>query len=154
MEPTCTEDQQNAVTFVPMDTQSAIVRPHGFGGNERLYLAVVTLPAGACIKDRVRDGAVVLYVQQGSVNYFAQLAGAAGPQIRRGGSTDPDAVSTVALDTLTTLNQNDWISQDRIVEMTITNPGPGQAVIVAAAFSVPPRTWTDAACKTRCRERW
>jgi hypothetical protein len=139
---------------LPRGNEEGIVTPFvEAGGVEVLYVAVLTLPPDACIPFRFREGAVVLFVQQGSVVYTAlEYAGAEDPIVEKGDSDGSAGDNiAVALGEPVSLHAGDWITQDRTVWYSFRNSGSEDAIISAAVFAAPP--WDDERCQSGCRGR-
>jgi hypothetical protein len=121
--------------------------------DESLFLTVLTLPPASCMDYRNRSGAVVFYVQEGTIEYTAHAVNpdpTMAPVItmgRSGGLVD-DAVA-VPLDTPTTLHATDWLTQDRAVWFSFRNAGAVDAVVSVAMYVVP---WDDDPCAGQCRK--
>ncbi|MBA2596652.1 MAG: hypothetical protein H0V00_08510 [Chloroflexia bacterium] len=142
---------------LPPGDISGVVAPFdetGAGGGRVLYLAIVTLLPDSCLDYRYREGAVVLFVQQGTIVYTARADAAepdADAEIMRGDSDASDDDNTVvALDTPVTLHGNDWITQNKGVWFALRNSGDDTAVISVAVYAVSP--WSDDACTGVCRK--
>lgn len=118
-----------------------------------LYLTVLTMPPTSCMDFRVRSGAVVLYVQEGTIEYTARAVSpdpAHAPSIQMGDSGGIDGdVTPVALDTPVTLHATDWITQDRTAWFTFRNAGATDAVVSVAEYVTP---WDDDNCGGGCRK--
>lgn len=119
---------------------------------QRLYLSVLTLPPHACIPYRYRAGAVVLYVQEGTIVYTAQADNDyPNPSVRTGGNDGlADDSAAVAMDTDVILAAGHWVTQDRGVWYTFRNPGPDEAVVSIASYVFPPWEGPDP-CSSGCR---
>ena len=112
-----------------------------FFGRE-LYLVVITVPPGECVPLEVtgnhREGAVIWIVQQGSVHFawqpIASPVSDATPEIELGNNDGP--IGMIDPRDPTVLKPGDWISQDRQVEVTYTNVGDEDAIILKAVFAV------------------
>lgn len=120
--------------------------------DERLYLSVLTLPADACLKYRYRIGAVVLFVQEGTILYTANAGSAHPNPTVMTGDNDPatDDAAPVALDVETELEAGHWVTQDRPMWYTFRNPGPGDATVAIASYVAPP--WDEGdPCSGNCR---
>jgi hypothetical protein len=153
----CAEADEAAIDSQPPGTDEAVVNADWMGDDD-LYLVVLTIPEDGCIAFRARTGAIILYVQQGTIVYEARLADMPDVSIVRGDSDGEDTANVaVTPGTLTaageevTLNAGDWITQDRRVWFTFRNDGPGEAIVSAAAYGVPP--WRDDNCNSGCRGR-
>jgi hypothetical protein len=136
---------------LPRGNEEGVVTPEVTSAEEVLYVAVLTLPPDACIPFRFREGAVALFVQQGSVVYTAlEFPGSAGPVVERG---DSDGIAgdniPVALGEPVSLHAGDWVTQDRTVWFSFRNSGSEDAIISAAVFAAPP--WEDERCRSGCR---
>jgi hypothetical protein len=149
----CSTEQAGMVDSQPPGTDEAVVNAEWMGEDD-LYLGVVTVPSGSCIAYRQRTAAIILYVQQGSIIYQAQLADVPGVSIVTGDSQgEGTANEAVTPGEEVILNEGDWISQDNRVWFTFRNDGPGEepAIVSVAAFGVPP--WRSDACNGACRGR-
>jgi hypothetical protein len=144
----CAEADEAAIDSQPPGTDEAVVNA-AWMGDDDLYLGVLTIPENSCIAFRARPGAIILYVQQGTIVYEARLADMPDVSIVRGDSDGEDTAnvavtpgpSATEAGEEVTLNAGDWITQDRRVWFTFRNDGPGEAIVSAAAFGVPP--WRD-----------
>ena len=132
--PAALADGENA-TILSTDEQGAVT-PLGSQG-EVLYYSLVTLPPAACLEYRYRAGAVVLFVQQGTIDYAVHAVDSKiAPEILRGAG-DGSAVS-VAFDKAITLHASDWVSQDSAAWYTFWNSGEGEAVVAVSSYVIPP----------------
>ena len=143
----CSEAEEATIDSQPPGTDEAVVNAEWMGEDD-LYLGVLTIPEDGCIAFRQRAGAIILYVQQGTIVYEARLSDMPDVVVMRGDSEGEDTPNVaVTPGTLTTageqvtLNAGDWITQDRRVWFTFRNDGPGEAIVSAAAYGVPP--WRD-----------
>jgi hypothetical protein len=123
-----------------IDTGTAInVEPPGGGGvvtpadasDHLLWVVQITVAPEACRAFHAQDGAVVLFVHSGTIEYGVSSASTSAAVMM---GHQGDAGTPVALDTLVTLNSGDWVTQDSAAWFTYRNPGPGSAVISMAAF--------------------
>jgi hypothetical protein len=155
--PMCGPDEIAAgldADVLPRGKEEGVVKPALEATDvEVLYVAVLTLPPDACIPFRYRLGAMVLFVQQGTVVYTAQeYAGAEVPVIMRGDSDGSAGDNIpVALGESVSLHAGDWVTQDRAVWYSFRNSGSEDAIISAAVFAAPP--WDDERCQSGCRGR-
>jgi hypothetical protein len=136
----------------PKGVVGMYINPQESMAPQRLYLSVLTLPPHACIPYRYRAGAVVLYVQEGTVVYTAQADNDfPNPAVRTGDNDGlADDSSAVAMDTDVVLDAGHWVTQDRGVWYTFRNPGPGEAVVSIASYVFPP--WEEGdPCQGGCR---
>jgi hypothetical protein len=103
---------------------------------QSLYIGVLTLPPDACIDFRERTGAVILFVQEGSIAYTAREADTPEVVITQGDS-DGQSIDNidVELGTVVALRAGDWLTQDRPVEFSFRNTGGEDAVISMAIFA-------------------
>jgi hypothetical protein len=145
-----------ALNSPPPGETDGVVPPFAPGatGSKVLYIAVVTLPEDSCLPYRFRDGAVVLFVQEGTIEYTA-TADAADPDpdltIEMGDSDeDPADTVEVDLDETVTLEANEWLTQDNGVWFTFRNAGAGDAVVSVAVYADDP--WNDDTCTGGCRK--
>lgn len=136
----------------PFHRAAAVVVPAAPAGatptaedGRELYVAVITIPPGGCAPfdwpGNYRDGAVVLLVQQGIVQYvWNPVSEDSAPVVMRGDSavTDSAQVTPVPAGEWQVLLPGDWITQDRQVEIEFHNIGGDSAVIVRAAYAFPP----------------
>jgi hypothetical protein len=137
-------DRGDLVGYMPAGMLEGAVRLHTGVGTpvpqEALFLTVLTLPPTSCMDFRVRSGAVVLFVQEGSVEYTAHALNpdpALAPNIQMGDSGGTNTPTPVPLDSATTLHATDWLTQDRPVWFTFRNAGAVDAVVSVAAYAVP-----------------
>ena len=157
--PDCTTEELtrgDLIEPVPPGEVGGIVAPWGTGDNKVLYIAMVTLLPDSCLAYRYRDGAVALFVQEGTVVYTAQLDASytpatPDPEITRGDSdASDDDITLVALGVPTTLHANDWITQRAGVWFGLRNGGDDTAIIAVAVYAVGP--WDDDGnCNSVCR---
>jgi len=78
----------------------------------------------------------VLFVQSGSIEY--RVSSTPSATVMMGHQGDETTFTDVPLDTLVTLHSGDWVTQDRAASFAYRNPGPDSAVVLVAAFVVPP----------------
>jgi len=131
----------------PPGSTAGVVRPIAssspVASPERvLYPVVITLPPGKCIGyERLgnrKDGAIVMIVQAGSIEFTAQAdADAPSAEVRFGGPDDEDYGAVVPFGTPVTVNSGQWVSQNGQVWFTYRNPGTVDAVILKAVWAVP-----------------
>jgi hypothetical protein len=79
-------------------------------------------------------GALVLFVQSGTIDYGAYSATTPPVTVRMGHQEDESTFAEVPQDQFVTLHSGDWVSQDRATWFTYRNPGPGSAVISMAGL--------------------
>lgn len=134
-----------SVFRAPEGPEAGSVIPEGSNG-ERLFLVAMTLPPGACIGWRQRDGGVILLAQEGTIDYTARYTDdASALEVLTGDSDDPDCAPTdpgcgtiaVQSDTTVTLHANDWVTQDRGMWYTFRNGGAEDAVVSVASYVIP-----------------
>lgn len=123
----------------PGDPKHALVMPPN--EDRELYLAVISLPPGECVPFEAtgnrRDGAVIWMVQQGVIAYAWRPVGTLTPDatpIIQVGSNIPPVGSIPEL-TQRRLYPGDWVTQDRQVEVTYTNIGGEDAIILKAVYA-------------------
>jgi hypothetical protein len=131
----------------PPGSRAGVVRPIAssspVASPERvLYPVVITLPPGKCIPyeslGNRKNGAIVMIVQAGSIEFTAQAhTDAPSAEVRFGGQDDEDFGAVVPFGTSETLNPGQWVSQNGQVWFTYRNPGTVDAVIVKAVWAVP-----------------
>lgn len=140
----------------------AAVRPAS-ASNQDLYFLSVTLPEGACIgygSHYVHDGAIVWFVQQGSVSFKTRsIVGMPAAEVTAWDANGfPIPLTTEAME----LEAGGWISVDRAVNYSYRNAGEGDAVIMMAvleqrpaeaALEPEPGDVILAGCKGLCRGR-
>jgi hypothetical protein len=123
-----------------IDTGSEInVEPPGAAGvvapagapDHLLWVVQITVAPETCRAFHAQDGAVVLFVHSGTIEYGVSSASTSATVMM---GHQGDAGTTVRPDTLVTLNSGDWVTQDSAAWFTYRNPGPGSAVISMAAF--------------------
>jgi hypothetical protein len=146
---TPTPDWESTIDVQPPGAADGVVRPVGSADRD-LYAVVWTLQPGACIPysaaGNMKDGAVVLIVQKGSIVYTWQVFGANssakvywGPTEGPGEPLDPNTPQT--------LSDGDWITQDQQVWFTF-QAGDEGAVIIKAVWAKPPE---DHGCGGGCK---
>ncbi|MFN8591089.1 MAG: hypothetical protein U0031_06450 [Thermomicrobiales bacterium] len=154
----------NAAPYLPPGSNEGIIRPAAPAATptdfhptithedpESLYIAVLTLPPDSCIDFRKRSGAVILFVQQGTVVYTSAPAADRNVVIVRGDSDGNNADNqTIAVGETVTLNAGEWITQDRPVWYSFRNAGGDNAIISAAVYAVV--GWDDERCTGGCRK--
>lgn len=135
--------------------EDAAVKPYMTSG-EVLYVVVVTLPPHTCIPYRERDGAVVLFVNEGTIEYTAQYENDPSSHEIVSAVSDGDPSTLPGLvfpasDETITLGANAWVTQDRKASYTIANPDATvPAEVVIASYVDPP--WDDDGCNGGCRK--
>ena len=136
----CLEDQvenwENEIDVQPFEYHEANVQPLDSAGQD-LYLVVWTINPGACIpymaRGNQKDGAIVLIVQEGVVEFTAERfdVGSAA-EVTWG---HPDGEGTVLpFGTTQILNPGDWVTQNDQVWFTFRNTGNESAVILKAVL--------------------
>lgn len=153
----CSEQQlaQGELVFrAPPGKNSGSVLPFDMD-THRLYLTVMTLPPGACIGWREREGPVVLLVQEGIIDFTAHYSGDA--EVLTGDSDDPDCVFgspgcptvDVASGETIVLAGNDWVTLDQSMWYTFRNGGAEDATVSVASYVIP---WDEEdPCSGGCR---
>jgi hypothetical protein len=111
----------------PVD--GALVRPAG-APDQDLYLLEVTLPQDTCLAfdgHRRHDGAIVWYVQEGTITIdIAPVTGLPAPDISLGRG---DGGIEQFLDSAI-LEEGDWISVDRMADYSYRNTGDSDATVL------------------------
>ncbi len=122
---------EQVVVEAPHDT-SGVVQPAADPTME-LWVVVVTLPPGSCVGYHSHAGAVVLFVQQGTIEYaYRPLTGEPDLGVAAG---DRQGVRIpLSLGTPVLLTPGAWVTQDREVEYTYRNAGEGDAVVALSAY--------------------
>jgi hypothetical protein len=104
-----------------------------------LYLVVITLPPGKCVpyesKGNQKDGAMVLIVQQGTIEYRADAYYDGPTPLVVWGDTH-GTEGDVTLGTIKRLYPGDWVTHDQQVWFTYRNVGADPAVILKAVWAV------------------
>jgi hypothetical protein len=139
--------QPEEIDQQPPGSTAGVVRPIAssspVSSPERvLYAVVITLPPGKCMPFQAlgdqKDGAIVMIVQAGSIEFTAQAdADAPSAEVRFGGPDDEDYGAVVPFGTPVTVNSGQWVSQNGQVWFTYRNPGTVDAVILKAVWAVP-----------------
>lgn len=118
------------------------------------YLVVWTLQPGTCVpyasEANSKDGAVILLVQQGIVEYTWQPYPGSSGQVLWGRTAIEGVDDGETLDpgdTLT-LYPGDWVVQDDRTWFTFSSVGGESAVVVKAVFAKPP---VDIGCAGGCK---
>lgn len=116
-----------------------------------LYLVAITLPPGRCIPytsvGNQKDGAIVMIVQQGKVQYrWGPAIPGSTPIVTIGDSAD--TLGNPAAGSTQTLFPGDWVTQDQQVWFTYRNVGGDSAVILKAVWAVPE---IDQGCGGGCK---
>lgn len=157
VEELCSEHQlaQGELVFrAPPGKSSGSVLPFDMD-THRLFLTVMTLPPGACVGWREREGPVILLVQEGIIDFTAHYSGDA--EVLTGDSDDPDCVwgspgcatASVDSDETIALHGNDWVTQDRTMWYTFRNGGAEDATVSVASYVIP---WDEEdPCGGSCR---
>jgi len=115
---------------------AGVVKPADAPGRD-LWVAEITIPPQTCRNFHSWDGAVVLFVQSGSIEY--RVSSTPSATVMMGHQDDETTFKTVPPDTLVPLNSGDWVTQDRAASFAYRNPGPDSAVVLMAAYAVPPK---------------
>jgi hypothetical protein len=151
----CTPEEielgNTGITESPMN--GALVKPADTPGRD-LFLLVITMPPGSCVgygSHYLHNGAVVWYVQEGSIEFATQpVSGLPAATVAGWDATQmPIAIS----DTPASLEAGAWISIDRAAEYSYRNAGPDPAVVLMAANEVDPFAGLAFSCKGGCRKR-
>lgn len=126
------EDGTGKITEDPPDDNGIVAPAHD--PSRRLYVVEITLPPETCEPFHVKLGGVVLFVQEGTIEYAAYSAQTEATPVveaRKPG----EEVQTVALNPVevVALGPGGWVTQDRDVWFSYRNPGPGNAVVAMAA---------------------
>jgi hypothetical protein len=129
--------------------RAGIVAPAEFP-ERRLYPAVIVLPPGACVPFHEVAGALVLFVQEGTVDYIMHAEGSPPPEVQSGHMNAQESVTDVPSDTLVRLGPGGWVTQDRQVWFTYRNAGYADAVVTVAALVDP--AGGVGACNGGCRK--
>jgi hypothetical protein len=102
-----------------------------------LYLVVITLEPGKCIPyaslANQKDGAIVLIVHEGEIEFTAQLnANVPAAQVYFGnlGGPGEDPGTPVAFGTTVTVVPDEWVSQDDQVWFTYKNPSATEDAVI------------------------
>ncbi|MGH2614821.1 MAG: hypothetical protein ACRDJC_06250 [Thermomicrobiales bacterium] len=117
-----------------------------------LYLVVITIPPGECMpsvaKGNQKDGAIVMVVQQGIVEYAWEPAFEGTSPIVKRGDTDSTVEDSVPPGTPQLLYPGDWITQDQEITFAYRSIGGDPAVILKAVWAVPEE---EVGCAGGCR---
>ena len=100
-----------------------------------LWVAEITIPPQTCRDFHQWDGALVLFVQSGSIEYRVSSTPAA--TVTMGHQDDATTFKPVPTDTLVPLNSGDWVTQDDGASFAYRNPGRNPAVVLMAGYVVP-----------------
>lgn len=155
----------SSVDVQPPGQYDASVRPAttvASTGYRVLYLVVITLPPDQCMPysalGNQKDGAIVLMVQQGSIEYqweplASGLQESSFPPVVRGDATGLASAppggeaGEVLAGTPQTLNTGDWITQNQDVKFSYRNVGSDSAVILKAVWAVDRAGGCGGGCK-------
>ncbi len=152
----CTETDPGvwmpAIDVRPPRAAAALTRPLDVTGDQDLYLVVWTLRPGTCIpysaEGNQKDGAVILVVQQGIIEYTAQPFGEGSTAEVRWGHADSEDGTVLDFGTTLTLYPGDWVTQNDQVWFTFQSVGGESAVVLKAVWAkLPP----DIGCGGGCR---
>ena len=110
----------------------------------QLYLVVWTIEPGTCIPYQIlghpKDGAIVLIVQEGVVEFTAEpYVDGSAAEVRWGNATSE--LGTLPFNVTQTLNPGDWVTQNDQVWFTLRAIGDENdpsAVILKAVWATPP----------------
>jgi hypothetical protein len=152
---------------MPADWFSADVRPEGVTDAvvipaaeqamdepapvRQLSLIVITLPPGHCMPysalGNQKDGAVILLVQQGHLEFRWQPDPAAGgmPTVMRGNSGG--TLGAVPVDDTQDYYPGDWITLDQQVRFSYRNVGGDSAIVLKAVWAPPIMGGCGGGCK-------
>lgn len=119
----------------------------------QLYVVVVTLPPGSCAGYHPHDGAVVLVVQQGTIEYaYRARSGEPALGVEAGDANGADIPLTAG--SPVSLPTGAWVTEDRPVEHTFRNPGTEPAVVALAAYGpIAGEDSPEGGCMGGCRKR-
>ncbi|MGH2615916.1 MAG: hypothetical protein ACRDJC_11795, partial [Thermomicrobiales bacterium] len=117
---------------------SIVEMPQGTGGivipedapDRLLYVVMVTLPPGTCVPYHAHDGALSLFVHEGTLEYAARTQGPGQVVI---GDQAANRFE-VASESPVLVETGSWVTQAAPVEYTYRNAGPDDAVVAIAAF--------------------
>jgi hypothetical protein len=134
------DNWEDEIDVRPWDAGQALVTPLDSPDHD-LYLAVWTIEPGTCVPyaaaGNQKDGAVVLIVQQGVVEFTWQPYSDESPATVTWGHGASDTAGLVPGETQT-LNRDDWIAQNDQVWFTLRSVGSEPAVILKAVWTTAP----------------
>jgi hypothetical protein len=136
----------------PDAAPAAVVKPRDVTGEQRLYLSIWTLRPGTCIpysaRGNQKDGAVILIVQQGIIDFTARPYGDdPKPSVRWGRVSSEDGID-YAFGARARLYPGDWVTMSDQVWFTFRSVGGESAVVLKAVWANPP---IDAGCSGGCK---
>ena len=145
-----TDDWENEIDVQPPGASDAFVRPLD-SADQDLYLVVWTIRPDTCIPytatGNQKDGAIVLIVQDGVVEYTAEPYFAESAAEVTWGHAAGDS-ETLAFGVTQTLYPGDWVTQNDQVWFTLRAIGGESAVVLKAVWAKPPQ---DAGCNGGCK---
>jgi hypothetical protein len=119
----------------PPGLEAGVVVPED-ASDRFLWVVEVTIPPQTCRDFHSHDGALVLFVQSGSIEY--RVSSTPSATVMMGHQDHETTFTPVPVDTLVPLHSGDWVTQDREASFAYRNPGRDSAVVLVAAFVVPP----------------
>ena len=125
-------DTGTEIVAEPPGWGAGVVEPADAPGRD-LWVAEITIPKETCRDFHAWDGALVLFVQSGSIEY--RVSSTPFLTVMMGHQDDAATFTTVPPDTLVPLNSGDWVTQDRAASFAYRNPGPDSAVVLMAAYA-------------------
>lgn len=116
---------------------AGIVTP-GLASELRLYPIVITLPPGACVPYHEIAGALVLFVQEGTIHYIVHSEEENAPGVTAGQMNVDYAMRTeVKSGAPLPLGPGGWVAMDRQLPFSYRNLSSEDAVITMAALVDP-----------------
>jgi hypothetical protein len=145
-----TDHWEDEIDVQPFGASDALVRPLD-SADQDLYLVVWTIRPGTCIPytaaGNQKDGAIVLIVQDGVVEYTAEpyVAGSVA-EVQWGHTTGDSDILDFGV--TQTLYSGDWVTQNDQVWFTLRAIGGESAVVLKAVWAKPP---IEAGCSGGCK---
>ena len=147
-----TDHWEDEIDVQPYGASDAFVRPLDSEFQD-LYLVVWTIRPGTCVpytaEGNQKDGAIVLVVQDGVVEYTAEPYFAGSVAEVTWGHVAGDS-NTLSFGVTQTLYPGDWITQNDQVWFTLRAIGGESAVILKAVWAKPPGTGIEG-CGGGCK---
>jgi hypothetical protein len=137
----------------PPGSKDALVIPLD-SPDQNLYVVVWTIPPGTCIPytaaGHQKDGAIVLFVQEGVVEFRAEPFDAGSAAEVTWGHTG-EAPAVLPFTTTRTLNPGDWVAQNDQVWFTMRSVGSEPAVVLKAVWAKPIELGPGEGCSGGCK---
>jgi hypothetical protein len=142
---------QDAVDVRPDAAAAAKTRPLDVTGDQDFYLVIWTLRPGTCVpytaEGNQKDGAVILMVQQGIIDFTAEHYGDDTTAQVLTGRVSSASGTVLTFGETKRLYPGDWVTMDDQVWFTYTSVGGESAVVLKAVWAKIPDSGCGGGCK-------